>query len=132
MTTGIIFDIKRFAIHDGPGIRTTVFLKGCPLSCWWCHNPESQRVKPDLLYRRHVCVSCGMCVDACPENARSLTDDGVYRDASLCTVCGACAGACPSGALELVGRRVSVKVHRVSGRRRTMTPRGRYDDGTMW
>jgi pyruvate formate lyase activating enzyme len=59
MTTGIIFDIKRFAIHDGPGIRTTVFLKGCPLSCWWCHNPESQSVKPDLLYRRQLCVRCG-------------------------------------------------------------------------
>jgi pyruvate formate lyase activating enzyme len=108
MTTGIIFDIKRFAIHDGPGIRTTVFLKGCPLSCWWCHNPESQRAQPDLLYRRQLCVSCGTCVEACPENARSLTDDGVHRDTSLCAVCGTCAEACPSGALEKVGRRESV------------------------
>lgn len=108
MTTGIIFDIKRFAIHDGPGIRTTVFLKGCPLSCWWCHNPESQSLKPDLLYRRRLCVGCGTCVDACPQEARSLTGEGVYRDAARCIVCGACAEACPSGALEQVGRRVSV------------------------
>ena len=109
MDTGIIFDIKRFAIHDGPGIRTTVFLKGCPLSCWWCHNPESQSVKPDILCRHNLCVRCGTCIEACPENARSLSSDGVDRDADRCTVCGTCADACPSGALEKIGRRMSVE-----------------------
>jgi len=108
MTTGIIFDIKRFAIHDGPGIRTTLFLKGCPLSCWWCHNPESQRARPDILHRPHMCVRCGTCVEACPQTARSLDGDGVHRDTSLCKTCGACVEACPAGALERVGRRMSV------------------------
>jgi pyruvate formate lyase activating enzyme len=110
MDTGTIFDIKRFAIHDGPGIRTTVFFKGCPLSCWWCHNPESQSAKPDVLYREHMCVRCGTCIEACPEQARSLGGDGgrPERDASCCTVCGSCAEACPSGALEQVGRKTTV------------------------
>jgi len=107
LLTGIIFDIKRFAIHDGPGIRTTVFLKGCPLSCWWCHNPESQSTRPDVLYRGHMCVLCGTCVDECPEHARTMAESEVLRDLSLCTVCGACADACPADALEKIGRRVS-------------------------
>ncbi|MGD8412875.1 MAG: glycyl-radical enzyme activating protein [Candidatus Latescibacterota bacterium] len=109
MTTGIIFDIKRFAIHDGPGIRTTVFLKGCPLSCWWCHNPESQATRPVIVQRPHICVRCGTCVDACPQSARSLTPDGVHRDAGRCTVCGTCVDACPAGAVERVGRSVGVE-----------------------
>jgi len=108
MNTGIIFDIKRFAIHDGPGIRTTVFLKGCPLSCWWCHNPESQSARPDVLYREHVCVGCGTCVDVCPEGARLLSEGGAsVRDVDLCTVCGTCVEACPADALEKVGLRVT-------------------------
>ena len=108
VSTGIIFDIKRFAIHDGPGIRTTVFLKGCPLSCWWCHNPESQSAKPDVLYRRALCVRCGACVETCPEDARSLLPDGVERDMARCIVCGTCVEACPSGALDRLGREVTV------------------------
>jgi pyruvate formate lyase activating enzyme len=108
MTTGVIFDIARFAIHDGPGIRTTVFFKGCPLSCWWCHNPEGQSSNPDILYREHLCVRCGSCVEACPQHARSLSEGGVARDRARCRVCGTCAQVCASGATERVGRRVTV------------------------
>jgi pyruvate formate lyase activating enzyme len=107
MNSGVIFDIKRFALHDGPGIRTTVFFKGCPLSCWWCHNPESQPVDPVYLHREHLCVRCGACVDACPENARALFNGGVTRDDALCTTCGTCVEVCPSGAADIVGRRVT-------------------------
>jgi len=107
MTTGTIFDIKRFAVHDGPGIRTTVFLKGCPLRCPWCHNPESQAFSPTVLYRHNLCVACGRCVDICPNGALRLTDNGVKRDFSLCTNCGTCTEVCLSGAMEQVGRRIS-------------------------
>jgi pyruvate formate lyase activating enzyme len=107
MTSGVIFDIARFAIHDGPGIRTTVFFKGCPLSCWWCHNPESQSSRADILYREYLCVRCGSCVDACPRHARSLSEGGIARDAARCAVCGTCAEVCPSGAAEAVGRSVT-------------------------
>src|SRR5512141_768371 len=72
MTTGMIFDIKRYSINDGPGIRTTVFLKGCPLDCWWCHNPESKSLKSELMYRANRCTLCAECVDNCPLGAISL------------------------------------------------------------
>jgi pyruvate formate lyase activating enzyme len=107
MTTGTIFDIKRYAVHDGPGIRTTVFLKGCSLRCQWCHNPESQSSSPTVLYRHNLCVACGRCVEACPTSALRLTDSGVERDFALCTGCGACTEVCLSGAMERVGRRIS-------------------------
>ena len=107
MKSGTIFDIKRYAVHDGPGIRTTVFFKGCPLRCPWCHNPESQSSSPTVLYRHNLCVACGRCVDICPNGALRLTDNGVKRDFSLCTNCGTCTEVCPSGAMERVGRRIS-------------------------
>jgi pyruvate formate lyase activating enzyme len=108
MDTGIVFDIKHFAIHDGPGIRTTLFLKGCPLSCWWCHNPESQTAQPDVLHHENLCVGCSTCVETCPEGARAMTVSGMpVRDEDLCIVCGTCMEACPADALESVGRRVT-------------------------
>ena len=101
---GIIFNIKKYAIHDGPGIRTTVFLKGCPLSCWWCHNPEGISSRPHLVYRRDLCVGCGECADGCAKNAISLTPEGMWTDASLCKLCGVCAEVCPAEAREFIGQ----------------------------
>lgn len=107
-TTGTIFDIKHYAIHDGPGIRTTVFLKGCSLSCPWCHNPESQKPLPELLFWEERCTQCGACIDVCPEGAISLTDGLIVTDRTHCSICDTCVSACPSRAREIVGRTVSV------------------------
>ena len=104
--TGILFDIKRFSMHDGPGIRTTVFLKGCPLACVWCHNPESQSPRPVLLYRGGLCLGCGLCVSACPQGALALAGGAVARDPARCVACGSCAEKCPSEAATRVGREV--------------------------
>ena len=105
---GTVLDIKRYAIHDGPGIRTTVFLKGCPLSCEWCHNPESQRERPEILYYEERCTLCGACVSSCTQGAIRIADDRLTLDQSLCIGCGDCVAACPNGARELAGRRMSV------------------------
>jgi pyruvate formate lyase activating enzyme len=102
--TGMIFDIRRFSIHDGPGIRTTAFLKGCRLSCQWCHNPESKNPQPELIYREMRCAHCGECLKVCPNGAINLTDDLPVTDLGVCTRCGSCVEACPTGARELVGR----------------------------
>lgn len=107
MHPGIIFDVKQYAIHDGPGIRTTVFLKGCPLCCRWCHNPEGIGTRPQILYRKRRCIGCGECVDVCPENALSLMPEGVITNRILCKSDGACAEICPADARELVGKTVS-------------------------
>ena len=108
MRTGLVFDIKKYSIHDGPGIRTTVFFKGCPLTCWWCHNPESRGLDPFVYYAADRCIASAGCVEACPEGALSLTEDGVLSHADLCCGDGACVDACPTEALRWVGRRYSV------------------------
>ena len=100
----LIFDIKRYAIHDGPGIRTTLFLKGCPLRCIWCHNPESWSSLPQKLYKQSKCIGCHSCVDACPNGALQLTLEGIRPTGKPCTLCGACVRECPATALEMSGR----------------------------
>ena len=108
MLNGIVFDIKRYAIHDGPGIRTAVFFKGCPLDCWWCHNPESRLRQPQLMYRANRCHLCGECVSACPQGAIQVGATAV-TDLSLCQACGQCAQACVHGAREIAGQQSSVE-----------------------
>ncbi|WP_347839214.1 glycyl-radical enzyme activating protein [uncultured Draconibacterium sp.] len=104
MNQPLIFDIKRYAINDGPGIRITLFLKGCPLQCKWCHNPESQLPNVQKLYTASKCIGAQECVKLCPEDALSLTPQGIVTDYRLCTLCGICADACPSKAIEMSGR----------------------------
>jgi pyruvate formate lyase activating enzyme len=105
---GLVFDIKKFAVDDGPGIRTTIFLKGCPMRCLWCHNPEGQTLAPELMYRHKKCVGCGECVKICPDQALSLTRKNLTIIRESCSLCGACAKNCPSGALEIIGKEISV------------------------
>ncbi|MBO5760504.1 MAG: glycyl-radical enzyme activating protein [Lentisphaeria bacterium] len=104
MESGLVFDLARFSLHDGPGIRTVVFLKGCPLRCVWCHNPESQQSRPELLFSPEKCISCGECVNVCPRHVHICTQEGHRLLRDSCAGCGKCAGGCFSGALELSGQ----------------------------
>lgn len=110
MTSGIIFDIKRYAVHDGPGIRTTVFFKGCPLRCAWCHNPEGQSSKPEILIKSSRCLKeCQECVSHCEQMAISKKKGSVSVDKKKCDGCGKCIEFCTTQAIELVGREVSAQ-----------------------
>lgn len=104
---GTVFNIQRFSIHDGPGVRTTVFLKGCPMTCLWCHNPEGQSPHPQLVYRENRCRQCGDCLGVCPEQALSSVDGLVVIDDDSCTRCGQCTDACATGALEIAGKEMT-------------------------
>ena len=106
--SGTVFDIQRFSLHDGPGIRTIVFLKGCPLSCKWCSNPESQNMRPVIMYKKAECLHCGRCAAACSRKAISF-ENKAFIDRELCTGCGECANACPAGALVVKGRTMTVQ-----------------------
>lgn len=107
--TGTVFDIKRFAAGDGPGVRALIFLKGCPLRCIWCANPESHRPEPEVMYHRRKCVGCGKCIEVCPTHAiRADGEFGLVTDHDLCTACGQCVEACVYDAREMVGRAMSV------------------------
>lgn len=131
---GLIFDIRKFSIHDGPGIRTTVFFKGCPLACWWCHNPESQSAAQEMMLWQSRCIRCGSCAPACPQSAISAVDAPVGMAATavdygsavkgapapetvavryqtnreICIVCEKCMAACAADARELVGKRMTI------------------------
>ncbi len=105
---GTIFNIQKFCINDGPGIRSTVFFKGCPLNCLWCHNPESKAAAPQLFYDAAKCVGCGQCAAVCPRGCHAVSQAGHSYDRTACTGCGACTDGCYTGALERMGRTVTV------------------------
>jgi pyruvate formate lyase activating enzyme len=105
---GVVFNIQRFSIHDGPGIRTTVFLKGCPLRCGWCSNPESMSPYPEIISRDIKCIRCGKCVEACSQQAIAVVEDTRIIEWEKCNYCIECAEVCPSGAIEAMGRTMTV------------------------
>jgi pyruvate formate lyase activating enzyme len=106
---GLVFDVQRCCTHDGPGIRTTVFLKGCPLRCLWCDNPESQRAVPEMMYFEERCTGCGSCLAICPRGALEVRDGKIGIDRRACDGCGECESACSRGALRRVGEYLSVE-----------------------
>jgi pyruvate formate lyase activating enzyme len=110
MNTAVVFNVQRFSVHDGPGIRTTVFLKGCPLNCPWCHNPESRDGQPELAIKAGRCLDCGSCAPVCPEGLAGPVDPATdaNRPGVTCLRCGACAEACPTDARVLLGEDMDV------------------------
>lgn len=107
---GIVFDIQKFSVYDGPGIRTAVFLKGCMMRCLWCHNPESLKPEPELACDLGKCTSCGACAAVCPQQVHAITEKGVHEiDFAKCTACGRCLSHCPEGCLKIFGRRMTAQ-----------------------
>ncbi len=106
--TGTILHLQRLSTEDGPGIRTTVFYKGCPLSCHWCHNPESISIKPQVQWMKVHCIGCHTCIEVCPQHGLSAQPDGIHRDLEVCTACGTCVEDCPSNAMEMLGKKVEI------------------------
>jgi pyruvate formate lyase activating enzyme len=106
---GVVTAIQKFCLDDGPGIRTTVFLKGCPLRCQWCHNPETHRFEPECMQRDEKCVSCGRCANLCPTGARRMAQGKLEFDRALCVACGRCAEACLAGACEICGKEMTAE-----------------------
>ena len=109
MTIGIIFNIQRYSIHDGPGIRTTVFLKGCPLNCWWCQNPESQLSGQEMLFWGVRCIGCGACSTICPSNAIQIKNGIPVTEKEKCILCGKCTEKCPALAREMIGKKLTTE-----------------------
>lgn len=107
LIAGTVFNIQKYSIHDGPGIRTTVFLKGCPLACSWCHNPESIAPRPEIVFWDNKCISCGDCVKTCPKEAMQVVEQTVRKEAANCIGCEACVEVCPTGAIEQVGKKMT-------------------------
>lgn len=108
MEKATVINIQKYSVHDGPGIRTTVFFKGCPLKCWWCHNPESHKLNHEIMFHGEKCKGCGKCAQRCPEHAIEIIDGKAHRNASLCHICNRCSDFCPNQAFEYVGEDLEV------------------------